>query len=583
MAGAAAPGPVSAASCADLLLTFDAAPPARGDAWSEPGAGTLLSARAGAWPGYPCLRASDAHADACLLGELYGERDPAAAALAVARGDRPAASLNGHWLLVAWRPGERRWHVWTDRFGTLHAYHAESAEGAALGTCFRDVARAASRRSLDLQAIAGFCALGFFPFERTHFTDVRIVPPAIHLVLDEAGRARSQERTWHWRHEPDNGRSYDGAVAEFGERFEAVMQELLSDARVAVPISGGLDSRCTVAAVREPSDNLWAYSYGYTPQSVETRIARSVAEARRLRFEAFTIEPYLFDRLEEVLASVEGFQDVTQCRQAAVTAALARNADRVIAAHWGDVWLDDMGLAGRRGLPEIAVAEHALHKMEKPGGEWLASRLRCADHGREWLLEGLRQRLRGLEHIEDPDFRVKALKTDLWSFRWTLASVRMYMPGAFPRLPFYDTRLADLFSTVPTEETAGRRLQIDYLRRAAPDLARIEWQATGADLYGAGRTASRSLPARAARRALRALTGRPAIQRNWEVQFLSEPGRALLRHHLLRPGLRIHDLFPRAEIAALVERLRAGRRDGSDGYAASMLLTLSAWLERHAV
>ena len=59
----------------------------------------------------------------------------------------------------------------------------------------------------------------------------------------------------------------------------------------------------------------------------------------------------------------------------------------------------------------------------------------------------------------------------------------MYQAGAFPRLPFYDTRLADFFATVPTAFVKGRRLQIDYLKRFAPDLARIKWQAYDTNLY----------------------------------------------------------------------------------------------------
>src|SRR5260221_5833598 len=98
------------------------------------------------------------------------------------------------------------------------------------------------------------------------------------------------------------------------------MKELLAEGRLAIPISGGLDSRSSVAAITgpSPSDRLWSYSYGYSDDSVETRISREVAQARGLPFEAFTIRPYLFDRLEEVMAAVEGFQDVTQCRQAFV-------------------------------------------------------------------------------------------------------------------------------------------------------------------------------------------------------------------------------------------------------------------------
>src|SRR5258707_883392 len=106
------------------------------------------------------------------------------------------------------------------------------------------------------------------------------------------------------------------------------MSEQLREGKIAVPISGGLDSRCTVAAVNglNEHDSLWSYSYGYSEDSTETHISREVARARRLPFTAFTVKPYLFDRLQRVLGAVEGFQDVTQCRQAAVLEELRQKA-----------------------------------------------------------------------------------------------------------------------------------------------------------------------------------------------------------------------------------------------------------------
>src|SRR5262249_8447038 len=149
-----------------------------------------------------------------------------------------------------------------------------------------------------------------------------------------------------------------------GQVFGEVMADLLREGRIAVPISGGLDSRATVAVLRggdgKVGHRLWAYSYGYDRDSVETRIARQVAERRGLPFGSFTIEPYLFERLDRILTSVEGFQDVTQCRQAAVLEEIGPRADYIIAAHWDDVWLDDIGLSGkeREAMSADAVAGH---------------------------------------------------------------------------------------------------------------------------------------------------------------------------------------------------------------------------------
>lgn len=600
----------------DWLFTFGEAQPVAGrtsaGAWTRAeklGEATVWEqASAPGWKGFPVRELPAPDWRVWLIGELYGYTDDAEAAgrvRDVVQGKRSAEGLNGHFLLLAWEETRERWHAWTDRFGTIHAYHAQGSAGVALGTCFRAVAQVASRRELDWAGLAGFFGFGFFPEDRTFYGDVRILQPARHYIFGPHGALEEASRYWNWKHEPNCHRSYEATVAEFGELFGQLMGGLLSSGRVALPISGGLDSRSTVAGVghegvagdgrREMGDGgIWSYSYGYSGDSIETRIAREVAATRRLPFKAFTIGPYLFDRLERVMGAVEGFQDVTQCRQAAVMEELGTRADYVIAAHWGDVWLDEMGLCSRmrdetgnlkHGKRDGKVLEHTLKKMAKRGRGWLFAELctpKLAGAAPEHLLRDFAgEGLAKLAGIEDPDFRIKAFKTDHWSFRWTLASLRMFQPGAFPRLPFYDTRLADFFSTVPTEYVAGRRLQIDYLKRFAPELARIDWQPHRANLYRYDHFDPLRLARRVVSKAGRVLTGSKVIERNWEVQFGGDQGQAGLSHWLLRPGLRLHDLVPKPRIEALLASFRDDPLTDGRGYTVSMLLTFSAWLELH--
>ncbi len=546
------------------------------------------------WHGYPWRQTALPGWDIWLLGELFPIQAINVADLLaeVVTGKRSASELNGHFLIIAWQGESRKWHIWTDRFGTLHAYYATDGRRAALGTFHPAVSVAASHRRLDWVGIAGFFACGFFPGDKTFFEDVKILRPACHYVFAENGRLLKQERYWQWRHEPDVQRSYDDTVAEFARLFQEVMCDQTEGGRIAVPISGGLDSRSTVAAITQPegslvvASNLWSFSYGYSDDSVETHIARQVAGARGLPFSAMTIRPYLFDHLELILACVEAFQDVTQCRQASVVDKISRHADYLLAAHWGDVWLDDMGLVDEPAEAKADdLAEYALHKMEKGGRDWLLDNLPRYGLGEApeaLLLAMVRQEMAPLSQIADPDFRIKAFKTDHWSFRWTTASLRMFQAAAFPRLPFYDSRLSDFFCTVPSEFVRKRRLQIDYLKRCAPDLARIKWQVYDTSLFRYQLFNSWLLPKRAVKKAWRLWRGKPVIERNWEVQFLNPQGRQGLEHWLLRPGLRLHEFFPPAALAKLLQDFYQDPLAQKRGYTVSMLLTFAVWLEQYA-
>ena len=170
-------------------------------------------------------------------------------------------------------------------------------------------------------------------------------------------------------------------------------------------------------------------------------------------------------------------------------------------------------MVGRgESVPAETLVDHTIHKMEKRGRTWLLDQVvtprlrgeRPEELVREWALEEFAR----IGPLDDPDFRIKAFKTDQWSFRWTLASLRSFQLAAFPRLPFYDTRMSDFFESVPTEFVAGRRLQIDYLKRFAPDLAQVTWQARGVNLYRLDSNRLSRLMARATSKAWRALTAR---------------------------------------------------------------------------
>ncbi|MEM1204549.1 MAG: hypothetical protein AAGN66_15060, partial [Acidobacteriota bacterium] len=457
----------------------------------------------------------------------------------------------------------------------------------AAGSGYRDVAAAVHADRLDWIGLAGLFSHGFFPDDRTHYDEIRQLRPACGYRWTARSGAVGPvgRRYWSWaRRTWGHGR--DEAVDELGRRLGAVMADLGprpgDGARVALPLSGGLDSRSTLAALGDGAlgdgAGLWTYGYGYGRRSIETRIGRRLARRRGLDFHGFEIGPYLFDRLSVVAGALEGFQDVIQARQVCVSEELAARSDVVIAAHWGDVWLDGMGVRPDAGDDDLV--DSVLRRVQKRGRRWLLDELVRPHLGEDpdpLLRRRVGASLEGYRHLDDPDLRLKAWKTDHWSARWTTASLRAFQVASFPRLPFYSTRLTDFLTSLPTPWLSGRGLQIDYLKRFAPDLARVRWQAGDANLYLYPYRRA-LLPVRAVRKLGRLLRRERVLERNWEVQLLGPQGRRGLESRLLAPGLRLHDLVPPARIRPLVERFLAEPTPAL-GYTVSMLLSFGVWLE----
>ncbi len=533
----------------------------------------------------------------------------------------PQPPDNGQFLLLAHHVPSGRFFAATDRFGTLHAYvtgTTSGTNGLALGTFSAAVAHHfndsdTNATTLDPLGLASFACFGFYLGERTGYEHVHILRPGRLFALDHESRphARELRRTAEWRYEPEWQRDFPDTVAAFDDVLRRTVEEHVADVpagHIALPLSGGLDSRTLLAALTRgahdpfapdpaaPARRLWCYAYDYAGMRLETDIARRLAtRCRGTAFDAFTVEPYLFALLPQLGPALEGAQDLTQCRQAAVLAALRERAEVVVAGHWGDVWLDGAWPANGNGVngldtveasDDAALARILLNKALKPGHEWLLANfvtpLMRETFGGDveplrLLEEAMQEELARIPSLPNAQARLKAAKTETWSFRWTLASLRCYRMATRLRLPFYDSRLADFFATVPNEWMQGRALQIAYLKRTAPELAAVPWQAAGTSLFAHPQPRWQRLARGAARRAWRRLTNRSVIQRNWEVQLLPSLGRDRLRNTLLASPSPLHDLVPPARLRSLLDEFHdAPSRERA--HAASVMLTLHDWL-----
>ena len=493
----------------------------------------------------------------------------------VATNTADPALLDAHAVVFGWCSVSRRLSVWTDRMGTVHAYAGGQPGRMAVGTFLPAVAERSSR-ALDWVGITGFCGFGFYPGDRTMYDDVRILRPATRTVFDERGVVVSQDRYWDWWHDPDHSRSDDDFLDEFHDIWTRTIRRQLAGTRSVVPLSGGLDSR-TVFSASAPSDGIAAdpvrtLTYGYSTSSPEIRISRRVAAARGHTPLELVVGPYLLDRLSEVLDAVEGFQGLSFSRQAGVSTQLAALGDHVVGGHWGDVWFDTAG-APAGGSPDLVSIAH--QKFAKRGREWLFEHL-CTpnlDEPPEQVLrQVLNEELTRIPDLGDPDMRLKALKTEQWSFRWTLASVRAYQLAVPTLLPFYANEVIDFFLRVPSDRLPARRLQTAYLRRHHLDLARITWQDTGMSLFERPWEPAFALTQRGIAKLLRAARRQQVVQRNWEVQYLAD-GRT---DALGRPPADASESVaaPSHSTVSIVRELLSNP-SAADGYAADALVTLA--------
>lgn len=521
-----------------------------------------------------------------ILGQFYEDIDDSVLLRqCIDYSNNSSSSFNdpaGHYIIFLFDKETKKCHVFTDRLGTYHAYWRNEDGNNSISTYYLGLAKQSKDKVLDWQAITGFMGMGFFPNDNTYLKSIKIFNPASHYSFNEQLELLQQRRYWKWSHQP-SGNSVKENIQQLDKVLTASMEMAVIDKNTALPISGGLDSRVLAGKLtrlsRENKFRLWGFSYGYSNTSIETKIAGDIAKKRKIPFEHYIVPDYLFDKMRSITDAVELFQYVDGTRQACMQDKLTQDADVVVGGHWGDVWMDDMGINVPAGANEDEILLTAFKKkIIKRGSAWLLKEL-CEpyyENGNTYLDTYFNDFISKYKYIKDPDFRMKIFKTDQWSFRWTLSSIRMYQAGAFPVLPFYDKRIVDLFVTIPTAQVKARELEVEYIKGYHPDLAKIKWQEYDSNLYNYKWLNNRNIIYRIIKKAQRMLSPGIKIARNWEIFYLNKDGRNNLERELV--NAKFNNIVPAEKINDL---LNSFYKDPSPdkGYSISMLLTFSQFIK----
>ena len=130
-----------------------------------------------------------------------------------------------------------------DRFGIKPLYYAVDASGR---VAFASEVRALVRggfvtRSADPEALTGFLLLGSVPHPGTIYKGAKCVEPAHYLAISRAGTV--EKRYWDWASPHRSGRAADIP----GTLSEAIRLHLISDAKLGIFLSAGVDSTALTA------------------------------------------------------------------------------------------------------------------------------------------------------------------------------------------------------------------------------------------------------------------------------------------------------------------------------------------------
>lgn len=431
-------------------------------------------------------------------------------------------------------------------------------------------------QKLNKKAICVFVATGFFLDTDTFYTnEIALAPASIHNT-DKNGIWQNAEPWFQWHYEPRNI-SFNDALDEFTQLFEQIIDTQVAHRKVILPLSGGLDSRTQAVALQYLKKEVNAFSYQFLNGYPETKIAAQLAAIGGFGFQKFEIKNgYLWDKIEQLSQYNQCFSEFTHPRQMAIIEQLQNNGEVFSLGHWGDVLFDE---GAPNGLKENQLNDYIFKKIVKKGGLSLAQNLwqhwGLEGNFKEYIIDRINDLLSKIP-INHIGAKARAFKSLYWAPRWTSANLSVFEAIKPITLPYYEDKMCQWVCTIPEKHLAHRKLQIAYIKKRNPKVAKVTWQIQRPfNLYTYPyNKIPYNTPYRTFQKIehlLQNISGRPVIQRNWELQFLGSENEIQLNSYLHNKSFL--EIIPQKLITQYLDSFK--KEPLGFAHPLSMLLTLS--------
>lgn len=432
-------------------------------------------------------------------GEYVRPDEPPAAycaSLYESYGEAFVSGLNGNFLGLIYDSAAGELTAFTDRLGTHPLHYATLEDGVVFSTDIQGLtAHPAVGAEFDLEYLAEYFALNRVFGVKTPLVGVEQVQPASLTTFSLDGSGPDVERYWRPVYEPTD-RSHSFYAEQLADRIEqAAVERTDADTDYGLLLSGGSDSRLTLAALTSAGHPVHAYHINDW-ENEEARLARRAAEAVDADF---TFLRRADDYQARALASTPRISTFggyfNQVHAGGFEETIAADIDVLFTGHYGDMLFKgnhlpsptvDLGPLGSFDLPmeaQIQSLEEFVDHRANEAPPYLADALdrsireiyaanvtregdRIVDHGVEY------------ESLREAVLCSRCPLTNGTSHFFYYGTLQMHPSGTL----FLDNRLLDLFLTIPIEHLLRGNLINRAVELLAPDLADIPHGYTGVPL-----------------------------------------------------------------------------------------------------
>ena len=206
--------------------------------------------------------------------------------------------------------------------------------------------------------------------------------------------------------------------------------------------------------------------------------------------------------------------------------------------HWGDVLFDNFRLPV--DLPFVKQIEILKKSIFKDSGLELAHALweiwGLDGDFNQYLDEVLAEELSFINITNNASANMRAFKSLHWAPRWNRINLSIFEKYKPIYLPYYSDKICDFVCRTPEKYLSNRKIQIEYIKRESPEIAKIIWQEHAPyNLYNYyWNKMPWNIPYRLKNKVKRIIKNKKLIQRNWELQFIGKLNKEQLEKRLFQ-------------------------------------------------
>lgn len=401
--------------------------------------------------------------------------------------------IDGSFNIAVFDNKNRTAVICNDRFGHRQFYYFEDDKYFLFSTEIKAFLACPSfPRDIDMHGVANFFNYGYPLGDKTFFKQAKYLRGG-HIVRFEHFQI-AFKKYWDYNYGEASNQTIPEFVEEMDVLFRDIIRKRIDGAeQIAIPLSGGLDSRFilshTVQAGKEPH----AFTHG-KKNCLDHKVARQVAQTLNLKHYGFIeMQPYwLAEFAERYVFLSEGMNNTGPAALLGVSREYSlppKSTAFINGIFGGPTNFGSPYFRSEDIVRDIAFEKKLQNLRRSLWGDLVGEEHygmfseNVAAFFRDDYLPGIADEFRLQESVSEWFCNQKDvffIKNRLGRHMNLVDCNRFIWHDHFP---LADDTLLDFFIKIPVRLKLSRTLMTEYFKLKLPDLAKVPYQATGVDLY----------------------------------------------------------------------------------------------------